>query len=396
MTKRIAVCGICLVAFFACVEERSPEGPTRTERDSAGVRIVEYPAAASWGEAPQLVERVRIGLLDGPEGYLFSAVAGGVLFDDGSFVIADRGSSEVRRFSSAGSLLSVHGREGQGPGEYEYIRGVGRCSYSGFAVFDLHWRLNQYDSLGVFVGSHQLRLDDGSTPYHLACSPSGRFAVTNWDRGGFGQLGVFTATARLRTLRPDGSLEWDLGERIGSERVGTTTGSGPHPFGRSTRSAFLGEDLIVADGSFFGYERWSREGRLKELVRLDVPPPQLAALVEEHVNQAAARAPGGSGDRVDARARALREHGETLRQLEAAAFARDLRVLGGHVLIQEQAASGPTARWFVFADNGTPLGFILLPPSAKFLDMNHSHILVAEVGEFDVPQVVRYEYQRPR
>lgn len=203
--------------------------------------------------------------------------------------------------------------------------------------------------------------------------------------------GIFVAAARLRTLHPGGTREYDLGERVGSDRFGTARrGSGPHPFGRTTRVAFDGEDLIVADGSFFGYERWSPAGGLEEIVRLDVPAPNVDALVDAYIDQAIAEVAEAGGD-VQEGTRALRESGDLLRGLETAAPQRDLRVLGGRVLVQEQAADAAAARWFLFGEDGSPLGWLRLPAAATLLDMNDTRMLTAELGELDVPHVVLYE-----
>lgn len=392
MRRKVASLVGFVAVHLGCAGDDHADPFTRTERDSAEVRIVEFDAPGSWGAALQLDELLRIGQFEGPEEYLFSTVPGGVLLDDGSFVVADRVASEVRRFSETGAFLGKHGREGQGPGEYEYIRAVGRCSHTGFTVFDLSWQLNEYDSEGSFQETRTLRLEDGSTPYHLACSRSGRFAVTNWDTSAFGVVGVFTAKARLQTLQPDGSREYDLAERIGSERLGTPRGSRPHPFGRSTHVAFDGEDLIVADGSLFGYERWSSAGTFEELVRIERPAPNLDSLATAYVEVAVDRIREDEGTGTQDRIGALREEGELLRGLESAAHLRDMRVLNGQVLVQEQTASPTEGRWFLFADDGTPLGFLELPPSARLLDMSDARILVTEVGDLDVPQVVLYEF----
>lgn len=380
----------CLAMLLAagCDSRSGPVGTT--ERDSAGVRIVEYERPDSAMAPLRLTEVVRIGRPDGPEGHLFSTIAGGVLLEDRSFVVADRDASEIRRFSEAGDLLSRHGREGEGPGEYEYIRAMGRCSDSGFTVFDIGWTQNHYGEDASFLGTEPLRLEDGSSPYQLACSRGGRFAATNWDLSSMGSVGVFAATALLRTLHPDGTREFDLGERVGSDRFGSAGGSGPHPFGRTTRVAFDGEDLIVADGSFFGYERWSPAGRLEEIVRLDVPAPNVDVIVDAYIDAAITRIAEAGGDVQEGR-RAVREVGELLRGLETAAPQRDMRVLGGRVLVQEQAPDAAAARWFLFRDDGRPLGWLRLPAGATLLDMTDTRLLTAELGEFDVPQVVLYE-----
>jgi hypothetical protein len=386
-----------LLVLVGCGGDSSGLAALRTQTDSAGVRIVEFSWRGSWEMPFVLTERLRLGVLDGPEEYMFSTIAGGVLLDEGSFAVSDRESSQVRTFSRDGTLITSQGRSGRGPGEYEYIRAVGRCRPAGFTVFDLHWRVNQYDGSGVFQETWQPMLEGGMTPYQLACSPSGRFAATNWGAlDGPPVIGLFSSGTRLRILRPDGTEEFDLGERIGSERVGTQGGSRPHPFGRGTLLDFDGEDLIVADGTFFGYERWSPEGRLAEIVRVRVPAPNLDSLVNVQVEERIARLRQGDQENIDARIATIREEGNVLRGLARATHISDLRVLDRHVLLQAPAASATRVLWIVFAADGTPLGELRLPPAARLLDFQGDWILTAEMGASDVPQVAVYEVRRER
>ena len=129
---------VLLGLFVAGCGAADPDrGSAPSVTDSAGVRIVEYPAPTEWVADGALTEVVRIGTADGPLETLFSRIAGGKILEDGSLVIVDAGSSEVRRFAADGTFLGAHGREGQGPGEYEFITGTGECSEKGFTVFDI-------------------------------------------------------------------------------------------------------------------------------------------------------------------------------------------------------------------------------------------------------------------
>src|SRR3972149_6671533 len=383
MTRPLISCFLSGLVALGCREERA--GVERIERDSAGVHIVEFTFPPTRAARVELRELIRIGEADGADDFIFSRVVGGGRRDDGSFVGAGQGTSEVRVFSPTGDLLRRHGREGQGPGEYEYIRAVGRCSASGFSVFDLHWAVSEYDRTGSFLSERPLRLSDLSTPYALACSRLGRLAVTNWDVSSFGAIGVYEAMAHLRLLDSTGTEAHDLGVRIGSQRFGTETGSGPHPFGSSTHVAFDGEDLIVADGSFFGYEQWSPRGELLQIVRLKVSPPDLDSLIDAYVAHGVAQAEG------DERQRRVREFGESLRSLRTASHFADMRVLGGRVLVQVHAAAPGTGPWFAFDQDGTPLGRLPLPEGVRLLDVVDDRLLATQLGEFDVPQVVLYD-----
>jgi hypothetical protein len=358
--------------------------------DSAGVRVVAYPAANPAATATPatatLRELVRIGAADGPPEAVFSELAGGRILDGGRLVLADRPSQEVRIFSLEGALLDRHGGEGEGPGEYRYIRGMGQCRAEGFTVFDIDWAMGHYGPDGAFLRQEPGGRSTTYNPYELACSPSGHRAVINWDRSrreGGPPLGFHVAMARLRILGPDGEERADLGERIGSERVGRPTGSGPHPAGRATRLAFHGDDLVVADGSFFGFERWTLDGRLREIVRVDVAPPDLDSLMAAYRDSTLARA----GDEETSRRRE-REIAE-MEGPEEATHVSALVVRGDRVLVREPSI-GRSGRWFAFAADGAPLGFLPVPEGARLLDLRGDRLLVEERDALDVPQAVLY------
>jgi hypothetical protein len=90
-------------------------------RDSAGVHIVEN-YAGTWkpDEAWRLSERplLSLGMLDGPEPYIFSNIAGVRRLQDGRLVVANGGSAEIRFFTAGGAFLHSVGRQGGGPGEF--------------------------------------------------------------------------------------------------------------------------------------------------------------------------------------------------------------------------------------------------------------------------------------
>ncbi len=378
------------VAVVGCRADESAQGGDLTVLDSAGVTVKEYAAPMTWAAPITLREVTRIGTVDGPPPTLFTSIPGGRILDDGRLVLVDRGALEVRVFSPEGQFLQGHGREGQGPGEYEYIIGVGQCAPEGFTVFDIGWTMSFYDAAGEFVREQVTRLDGGSTPYHLTCDSSGRLAVVNWDLDMYAEgppLGFHTAPAQLRILGPDGAGSLDLGERIGSERFGRPTGSGPHPAGRSTKFGFSGSDLIVSDGSFFGFERWGAEGRMTEIVRIgDVPPPDIDSLMSAYLDWTLARA---STDEQRTRWRAQVSE---MTGPERAAYFSDLFVSADHVLLRELNV-GSTGRWFAFDIDGMPRGYLPLPPGAQLLDFRDGLLLVSVRDEMDVVSAVLYEVE---
>ncbi len=91
-----------------------------TVRDSAGLRIVEHdgvPEGLPVWTIPDSAE-VRIGSLEGTGPEVFGRLAGIALLSDGSVVVADAQSTELRAFGADGDYKWSAGRKGEGPGEF--------------------------------------------------------------------------------------------------------------------------------------------------------------------------------------------------------------------------------------------------------------------------------------
>ena len=101
-----------------------PASSLVVQRDSAGVRIIEalrplWGDSSLWSINPDpLVDLMRSG--SGPS-HEFFRVRDVRQRPDGSVVVADRGSQEVRLYSSQGEFLGSAGGVGDGPGEFRNL-----------------------------------------------------------------------------------------------------------------------------------------------------------------------------------------------------------------------------------------------------------------------------------
>lgn len=378
---------LACITLIACDRPPDEAASAPIVTDSSGVHVVQYPESYARNSNIALTEVLRIGAVNGPAELLFSDIAGGRILEDGNVVLVDSASREVRLFGYDGSLLRSQGGEGQGPGEFEYIRGLGSCEEMGFTVFDLNWSMSNYDEAGEFLDERVIRFEDGSSPYHLACHSSGILAVIGWGSAVRSRVGFFAAVAPLRVLDADGLVVADLGERIVSERFGNTFGNRPHPAGRGTKFGFQGSDLVVADGSFFGFERWDPDGHLLDIVRIELKPPDIDSLMAEHLKSLLTL-------EDDKRARtSLRREITQMEGPPHGSFLSDLFVSDERVLIRE-LDMGQSGRWFAFSEDGTPIGYLPLPRGSKLLDVRGDLFLVEERNELDVPSAVLYMAKR--
>ena len=81
---------------------------------------------------------LSIGLVEGANEYLFAGINGGALLADGSVVVSDRAHFRIQKFGPDGEHLWSRGREGEGPGEFEYVQVAPGCvSAERIVVYDI-------------------------------------------------------------------------------------------------------------------------------------------------------------------------------------------------------------------------------------------------------------------
>ena len=104
--------------FFARYEDREAETTSAISQNAAQT-IVESdsPREADLVLADEPL--VRVGLLDGPNEYLFGNITGAVRLEDGSVVVADESIPEVRMFDAGGRHVWTSGRDGEGAGRVQ-------------------------------------------------------------------------------------------------------------------------------------------------------------------------------------------------------------------------------------------------------------------------------------
>lgn len=132
---------------------------------AAGAAEDELP---EWRVAPE--PSLSIGVLDGDAAYQLHQVGGAARLPDGNIAVVNSGSSQLRIYDAAGTLVSQHGRAGEGPGEF---RAAGRLYMFGdtIGVYDTRLqRMSLHAQDGTYLGVRDMK--------RTSDSPS--FAMDEW------------------------------------------------------------------------------------------------------------------------------------------------------------------------------------------------------------------------
>ena len=200
---------------------------------------------------------VRIGMVDGPEEYLFGNVTGAVRLEDGSIVVADEQSYAVRRYDATGRHMWTGGRQGEGPGEYGGLRLLRGCPGAAITVFDWHLdRVTQLDVDGNVVNTRPLNAI-GVNPYgDPACSPDGDLIFAPWPESHPRVAPGEHHRWRMTLIRARGDTRDTLRSGIpGAERTRLETGERPRIWGRTMVFA------VAPTGVWYGCRLRDRGGR---------------------------------------------------------------------------------------------------------------------------------------
>jgi len=311
---------------------------------------------------------------------------------NGEVLIANGGTNELRFYSAGGEFLRAEGREGQGPGEFEYLRALGRCRESGFVAFDLSWQLNAYDAEGRFIEKTILRAPSGVTPYNLACDLEGRFLILGWGREAQEgpRLGFYQSRDHLVLASAEGEIATDFGERLVSERIGTARGSRPHPAGRATLFALHNERVYVGSGERFEIEVRDLEGKLESLLRGPRIPLETTDLVKTaYLNEVLSSLPPDRGP-------AIREEvGAWEWPPSLPAYTRLLvDPLGVAWLKAFNISPEKPEQWSLVDPVRGYLGDITLGEGDELLEIGEDHVFLLHTDDLGVESVVRIEVNR--
>ncbi len=396
------VCKLIMTSLAGCALEADP-AVTWTERDSAGVTIVESAmdfkaSSAEWSVTDHPL--LSIGTLAGNPEYQFSRIAGAHRLADGRTAVVNGGSQEVRVYSGDGQFLHGFGTDGDGPGEFRGPRLAGTYGPDSLVIHDLD--LRRVSILHIddgFARSFAVQ-DAGGYPIPQGVLADGSIvygggASFNSDDGF--PTGLHRAKSLYASVSMHGRAATVFGEFPALEMYAQVSGSSfmarTIPFGRNTVASAAGDRLYIAFGDTYDVRAYDGSGQLLGIFRLaaplrPVPNAAVQAYIEEQVEEDA--------DTDNAR-RSLRLVLENLPVPETFPTYGDLQIDAlGNLWAQDFLAPGEdTPRWTIFTPDGHVLGRISTPPRTRVLEIGRDYLLTRYIDEMDVEFVRLYRLRRP-
>jgi hypothetical protein len=348
----------------------------------------------SFGSVPLL----RIGVVDGEAPYQFDGITGMTRLDDGTIVVADGGSQEIRFYHPDGQVKAVVGGRGEGPGEFVGLAGLGKGSADRVWAYDFSLRrITWFGGTGELVSLVTLgpeppvlnpvgALADGT---FLLKQLWGATAVAQASDQGFRRDPV----AFVR-FGEDGALVDTVGLFPGREMVITEEGGrgvmSTPPFARNSVGVVWRGDVAVGTQDAFELVRYAPSGGVVGKVRipswdLDLTTADVEAYVEDRLATAPEdRRPG------------LRQ------ELESMPVPDEKPAFGG--LLADQIGNLWVAEWVIYPQ--VPRAWTILDPEGAWLGevaapgrfhpnaIGDDWVLGVEWDELDVEYAVLYALEK--
>ena len=336
---------------------------------------------------------VRIGMLDGPMEYIFGNVTGAIRLEDGSVVIADEQSYNVRRYDASGRHVWTSGRNGEGPGEYGGLRLLRGCPGAALTVFD--WNLNRITELGPDGSVADTRALGGSgvLPYGTpACSPVGDLVFSAWPDS------EWEDNLAVGEYRWEMALSWERGDSVatlrsgipGTERFNYGGGnSGPRTWGRTMVFAVTATGVWYGSADDYELDHVDWTGRVTRIARWAGPD---LAVTRERLDRYRDAWLARYDDPAERR-RFERDSWPEIRDglpERFPGYEALLPLSDGSVWITTYGWRSPEQELHLLDADGVWIRRVTMPAGSTVLDAGPDWVLLGQRGELDVPTVALY------
>lgn len=173
------------------------QGNRRIVTDSVGVEVVRVQPPTDTADSTAVVV-CRIGVASGSVESQLDDVGGALRLGDGTIVVANGGSGELRFFDATGAFVHAVGRRGEGPNEYQSMDYLGLRGDT-IAVYDERLlRLSLLDLGGEFLRS--VSFANLALPYVAGTLDSGAVGAWRFTGPEEQSIGIHTAPIQFGTI----------------------------------------------------------------------------------------------------------------------------------------------------------------------------------------------------
>jgi hypothetical protein len=378
----------------------SQRPPGFSVRDSLGITIVENIEPA-WqeGEGWRLSEApiVHIGVVEGDPEYQLFGSRSSLRMDDGSVVVANTGTQEIRWYDSGGQFVRSAGGAGGGPGEFSQLIWIGRLGGDSIIAFDdRRLGISVFDAAGTFCRSLRVGTNGGLPQ---GAFPDGSLLIgehIDWTERPTG--GRIRPPARAYRLSGEGEILDTLGVFPSREfefrfhkrdgRVSSVSMTSP-PFGRATEFAIGGDGFFAGSQDDCEIAEYDQHGVLAAVMRWPCDQDRVVtqADIDAYGNFEFARTTSDAGRR------SVEEFLEGLGYPEQLpAFGAVLVDGEGNLWVEEYNRDwDDRRRWTVFDSELRMLGTVDVPPEFILHQVSNDFVLGYGWDELDVEYIRVYE-----
>jgi len=384
-------------------------GPRAEIVDSAGIRIVTYELAevtvpTYWTIGEHDLE---IGVEDGPDEYTFSRISDVAESHDGSLVVSDGLSQDLRIYDANGRYDRTLGGPGEGPGEFAVAPLIsGLAGDTVFAWDSRSRRITSFSGAGDVIEMVTLQAESAGRPLSVVRHSDGTYLSQSvWiapdaPQGEVHDLRVEFDSVTIEHLDPSGALIDTVRVLPNTERLGFSeqTAGGQFRTLRMQRPlsprAFMvsdGQRPIIGHGSVFELVLYGQDDAAETILRVEpgwpvMTPGEIRSRMEAAVLEAM------DGEELDPISR--RAYGEFLSDRTPVVASVVISVDRDIWVRRYEFASKDEAEWFVFSPSGELRGRVHTPPGLNVHEVHRDHIVGVATDDLDIPFVRRYPLRR--
>lgn len=413
MSLRHSSPALLLLSLFACDRYASGGAASGAVRDSAGIAIVEnaspaWTAAEAWMVSAQ--PTLAMGASEGDPDHEFFQVSAATRLSDGTIVVANSGTQQLRYYGPDGALVRSVGRKGGGPGEFQMLVAALRLPGDSLLTVDgMNRRMSLFDPSGRHV--RDFGVTDASNPVPLLVQgylPGGAYLAraTNMRIGpAMFERKPGPTRDSLFVLRLDAAgVPVDTfglfpGPRSEVQMLEFGGRSMPMPimipFSGTTHIAAAGGRVYVGVSDTYEIRTYTPAGELSMLIRRAHEP---RPVTEHEIAETRTRLMEVIESQSNPLMAQFREAYEKISYPETMpAFGNLVADRDGNLWVSEPVAlTENPRRWSVFDRNGVWLGDVTTPARLNVQEIGSNYILGNATDDLDVEQVLLYALVKPK